>query len=325
MFPAGSPAESGRSTPCGIGLVATRSAIGETFGQPKIAALARRSCQAGRCAARLYRGAARHHLPIVAAGLSFYGLLAMFPALLVIVSIYGLAGDPREVERHLAAAQGFLPDEVIQLLGREMHTLIAHPVRRLSLGLAFGLLVTVTSAATAGGALMSSLNIVFRTRETRGFVRRQATALALTAGLVSFVVALLGFLALTPPVLRHLGFRPAAAAAVALARWPLAALMVGAALAAIYRLGPNHRRRAGWMVGWATPAATAAWLAATAGFSLYVAKFHTFDHAYGSIGAAVALLVWLYLTALIVLLGGELHAARRRDVMRRQPARPASE
>jgi membrane protein len=213
-----------------------------------------------------------------------------------------------------------------------MHKLIAHPVRRLSLSLGFGFLVTVASAATAGGALMSSLNIVFGTPETRGFLRRQATALALTAGLVSFVVTLLGLLAVTPPVLRHLGFRPHAASALALARWPVAALMVGGALAAIYRHGPDHRadrgQRAGWMLGWGTPVATAAWLAATAGFSLYAAKFHTFDRTYGSIGAAVALLVWLYLTALVVLLGGALHAAARRRVTRLSPAPrapPASE
>ena len=287
-------------------------------------AIARRCRDAAACAAALHRGATRHHLPIVAAGLSFYGLLAMFPVLLVFLSIYGLAADPRVVERHLAAAQGFLPDEVIQLLGREMLKLIAHPVRRLSLDLGVGFLMSLAAASTAGGALMSSLNIVFGTVETRGFPRRQLTALALTAGLVSFVVALLGFLALTPPVLRHLGFRPHAATTLALARWPLAPLMVGGVLAAIYRYGPNHRQRVGWMVGWGTPLATAAWLAATAGFSLYVARFHTFDRTYGSIGAVVALLVWLYLTALVVLLGGELHAAARRDLRRPPPAAPAS-
>src|SRR5579863_2806441 len=112
------------------------------------AAVARRSHDAGVALRALYRDAARHHLPLVAAGLSFYGLLAMFPVLLVMLSIYGLAGDPREVERHLAAAQGFLPDEVIQLLGREMHKLIAHPVRRLSLGLGVGFLMSLAAAST---------------------------------------------------------------------------------------------------------------------------------------------------------------------------------
>jgi membrane protein len=273
----------------------------------------------GRVTARLSRlhaAIVEHHLPLIAAGLSFYGLVAVFPALVLFLSIYGLAADPRVVEHHLAAAQGFLPDEVIRLLGHEMSKLIAHPVRRLTVSLGFGLVLTVATVTGCGRAVIHALNIVFGARETRGFVRRQMIALGLMAGVTSFVATMLGFLALTPAVLRHLGGSAALVALLAIVRWPLAAVMVGAALAAIYRHGPNHGRRVGWMLGWGTPAATVAWLAATAGFSLYVARFHTFDRTYGSIGAVVVLLVWLYLTALVMLLGGELHAQRLADTAR---------
>jgi membrane protein len=194
-----------------------------------------------------------------------------------------------------------------------MRKLIAHPVHRLSLSLGFGLLLTATTVATTGGALMRALNIVFGTRETRGFVRRQAIALGLMAGIACFVFALLGFLASGPIVLRQAGGSPSLVAVLAVARWPLAAIMVGGALAAIYRHGPNHGRRVGWMLGWGTALATIVWLIATAGFSLYVARFHTFDRTYGSLGGVVVLLVWLYLSALVVLFGGEIHALRMAD------------
>lgn len=254
----------------------------------------------------------RHHLPIVAAGLSFYGLMAVFPALVVFLSLYGLMGDPREVERHLAFAQGFLPGEVIRLLAREMHKLVAHPLHRLTLSLAFGLALMLASATTAAAALMGALNIVFGLEETRSFLKRQAIALCLTAGLTAFVVTLLGFLALTPAVLRHAGLAGPSASVLALARWPIAALLVSVALAAIYRHGPNHGRAVGWMLGWGTQAATAAWLTATAGFSFYVERFHAFDRTYGSVGAVAVLLMWLYLTALIVLVGAAIHMVGRR-------------
>jgi membrane protein len=262
-------------------------------------------------AARLRRRVSRHHLPILAAGLSFYGLMAMFPALVVFLSLYGLVGDPRAIEHHLAAAEGFLPDEAIRLLAREMHKLIAHPAHHLSVSLALGLGFTLAGASTAAGALMNALNIVFGLDETRGLLRRQAIALGLTAGLATFAAALLGFLALAPTMLRQLGLDGSATSLLALARWPIAALLVGGALAAIYRHGPNHGGGAGWMVGRGTPCATAAWLAATASFSLYVARFHAFDKTYGSIGAVVVLLVWLYLTALVVLVGAEIHVMAR--------------
>jgi len=189
-----------------------------------------------------------------------------------------------------------------------MHKLIAHPVHKLSLGLAFGLLLTVTTVTATGEALMRALNIVFGTRETRGLVRRRVVALGLMAGIACFVVALLGFLATAPRELRALGGSPSLVTLLAIVRWPLAAAMVGGALAAIYRHGPNHARRVGWMLGWGTVLATIVWLAATALFSLYVARFHTFDRTYGSLGAAIVLLVWLYISALVVLYGGEIHA-----------------
>ena len=262
-------------------------------------------------AARLRYRVFRHHVPLLAAGLSFYGLMAVFPVLVMLLSLYGLIGDPRAIERDLTAAQGFLPDEVIRLLEREMHKLVGHPVHHLSVGLALGFALTLAGASTAASALMHALNIVFGLEETRGFLKRQAIALGLTAGLATFVAVLLGFLALTPTMLRHLGLDGSVASWLALARWPVAALLGGGALAAIYRLGPNHARGAGWMVGWGTPAATAGWLVATALFSLYVATFHAFDKTYGSIGAVIVLLVWLYLTALVVLVGGEIHMMAR--------------
>jgi membrane protein len=264
-------------------------------------------CQAARLRRRVYR----HYLPLLAAGLSFYGLMAVFPVLVMFLSLYGLIGDPRAIERDLAAAQGFLPDEVIRLLEREMHKLVAHPVHHLSASLALGFALTLAGASTAASALMHALNIVFGLDETRGFLKRQAIALGLTAGLATFVAVLLGFLAPAPTMLRQFGLAEPVASLLALARWPVAALLVGGTLAAIYRLGPNHARGAGWMIGWGTPVATAAWLVATALFSLYVATFHAFDKTYGSIGAVIVLLVWLYLTALVVLVGGEIHMMAR--------------
>ena len=252
---------------------------------------------------------------LAAAGCAFYATLALFPAISTLVSLYGLAFDPNTVEPQLRVLRDLLPRPAFQLISERVHTLVTQPRGTLTIGLIIGTLITLWSASAGTKSMIAALNIAYEEKESRSFVRFQATALSMTLFAIvgaALAVALLVFL---PAVLdfipRHFGFEAVESGTQRLIQLgsPLVMLVfVGSAFSLLYRFGPS-RRSAGWH--WITPGsllATLLWLLASAAFSYYVGHVASYDATYGPLGAVVGIMMWFFVTAYVVLLGAELNA-----------------
>ncbi len=250
----------------------------------------------------------------MAAGVAFYSFLAIFPAMSALISLYGLAADPAAIERQVAGLSGVLPAAALQLMSTQLHALVEAPPGRLGLGLVVSLLVTLWSAVSGIGTLMQALTVAYEEPDERGALAFYGCAAALTIGLGALGLASLFLIAVTPALLGRLPFAAATTSAVALIRWPILASLGFIALAFVYRFAPARRvPRWSWLAP-GTIAAALLWLLGSAGFSFYVAHFASYDKTYGSLGAVVVLLMWLYVTAYIVLAGAELNAEFERPV-----------
>ena len=251
---------------------------------------------------------AEDNLSVVAAGVAFYAMLAVFPALAALVSGYGLVANPADVQQQLSAVAGVLPAEAYSLLDKQLTAIVTKPQSALSLAAVAAILFALWSAAKGVKALIVALNIVYDETEKRGFLKLNAVAVCLTAGGIVFIGLALASVVVLPVVLEALGLGGIAETLIRLLRWPLLAAVVYIALTVLYRFGPN-RTEAQWKwVSWGAILATALWLAASALFSFYVASFGNYNETYGSIGAVVVLLMWFYIGAYIVLLGAELNS-----------------
>jgi membrane protein len=251
-------------------------------------------------------------------GVAFFALLAVFPGIAAIVSLYGLFADASTIGKHLSLLSGFLPDGVIQLIAE---TLIFRQGNE-TLGMAFvvGLLIALGSANAGMAALFDALNVVYDEREKRSLVRFYATTFLFTlAGIVFVIVAITGVVIL-PVMLKFVGLAATTERLLAILRWPVLLATIVVSLACIYRYGPS-RRDARWRwVTWGSIVGALLWMGTSMLFSWYVATFDTYNKIYGSLGAGVGFMVWLWISAVIVLLGGELNAQ-----MEHQTARDTTE
>ena len=250
----------------------------------------------------------RDSLMLVAAGVAFYAMTAIFPAIAAFVSIYGLFADPTTVEAQISGYAGLLPDASLKLLTDALQSFASKSSSTLSVALVISIAVALWSAKAGISALMSGLNITNETIEKRNVFLQQATGLALTLGGILFAGVALAAIALLPAIIDYLPLDSGSKAALGLGRWPLLAMLIGFALAVLYRFGP-YRERAKWR--WITlgsAIATLLWLLGSLLFSLYVSRFGSYDKTYGSLAAPVVLLLWFWLSALVVLLGAEIDA-----------------
>jgi len=252
----------------------------------------------------------------IAAGVAFYWLLALFPALGALISTYGLAADPSDVERQILQLAGMLPDYVRELLAEQLRAIVSGNPDALSFGVIAGFLFTLWSATKGVNALIVALNIAYDEEEKRGFFRLTFTALALTLGAVLFAALTLALVIALPAALAWIPLG-AWAETVALAlRWPLlgAALMLG--LSTLYHFGPSRERPRWRWVSWGAAGVTAVWLVASIGFSYYVANFGNYNETYGSVGAVIFLLMWFWIGAYLVLIGAEVNAEMEHQTAR---------
>ncbi|MGP1397955.1 MAG: YihY/virulence factor BrkB family protein [Inquilinaceae bacterium] len=257
-----------------------------------------------------------HNISVLSAGCAFYALLAIFPALSAMVAIYGLIADPVDVRDQLGLVRGVLPSEAYEILDGQMRELTAKPPGELGLGLILGLAITVWSATKGVKSLMGALNIIYGEREDRGLIKVNAVAVGLTAGAVFGVTATLFLLVALPGVFALVRLGGQAEDLLSLLRWPLLAVGVIIGLGVIYRYGPS-RRPAKWRwLSVGAVAATVLWIVASGLLSFYVESFGSYNETYGSIGAVVVLLMWFYVTAYTILLGGELNAALEHQTAR---------
>jgi membrane protein len=257
---------------------------------------------------RVGRNVGDDNVSIVAAGVAFYALLALFPGLAALVSIFGLFADPAQVERQLQAVSDVLPQAVWETINQQLTSVAGASSGSLSLAAAISVLIAVYGATRGTRAAMIAMNIAYNEDEDRGFIGFNLAAFGLT-----FLFVLMGILALAtvivvPAVLGMLGLGSFFEWLISALRWVLLAGAVILSLAVLYRLGPS-RRGARWAwLSWGATLATVAWLVASMLFSLYVSNFANYNATYGSFAAVVILLFWFYITAYVVILGAELNS-----------------
>jgi membrane protein len=255
-------------------------------------------------------------IPAVAAGSAFYALLALFPALAVFVSLYGLVGDLEGAQRQIAALHGLLPAGGVSVLSEQIARLAI--TSHASLGLTFfvSLLLSVWTANAGMKGLIGGLNVAYECKERRNFLVLNLMSLAFTAAAILFTTAAMAAMVAAPGVLSFLGLKVWAGAS--LLRWPALFVAAVGALSLLYRFAPS-RPRARWR--WITPGgvlAATAWMAMSVAFSFYVSRFGTYDRTYGSLGAIVGFMTWIWLSLTIVLLGAEFNSELE-DQVRAEP------
>lgn len=265
---------------------------------------------------RLYRKIVRDHVLVVAAGVAFFALFALFPAIGAVVAIAGYVLNPADVADILSGLADVLPPNAAAIVQNQLVALARTPKDASTLGAIIGILLALYGAMKGVKSLMEGLNIAYEEEEKRGFIHLNLFAFGLTLMLVVGVLLAVGVMIVVPLVAAFLALPPAVARLIGAAQWVLLALLTVWGLALVYRFGPS-RAHARWR--WISPgsvAATAMWLAGTAAFSVYAQNFANYNETYGAIGGVIALMMWLWLSALAVLLGAELDAEIEHQTVR---------
>ena len=258
-----------------------------------------------------YRGVGEHRTSLLAAGVAFYALFAIFPALGAATWIFGLLADPATIHSNLDSLKDALPAEAWQIIDRQLAALTAQSTS-LSVAGIFSLLVALYSARTAASAMMEALNTVYGVQEKRGFVVTNGIAILCTLMGIAVLLIAVAVMIVLPIIFNYVGLSSVFGEVIRYARWPALAVLMALALAVTYRFGPNRENACWKWLTWGSATATVLWIVASFGFSWYVSAFNSYDKVYGSIGAVVILLFWFWLAGFSGLLGAELDNAIER-------------
>ncbi|MDB5412160.1 MAG: t-RNA-processing ribonuclease [Rubritepida sp.] len=253
-------------------------------------------------------------ISLVSAGCAFYAMLALFPALSLSIAFYGVWFDLNTVEPQLAVLSRILPEDSYELIAQRVHELVSAPQRALGVGALISGVIALWSSSSGVRALLNALNLAHNQAEQRNPWAFYATAMVITLCSILAVAIGIGFLVALPTILTMLHFPFRDALILRLASFGLLLCSVLLAIATLYRFGPARRPPGYHVFSTGTVTATLLWAVASVAFSLYVSHFAAYDATYGTLGAAVALLTWLYVSVYLILLGAELDAviARRR-------------
>jgi membrane protein len=244
----------------------------------------------------------------VAAGVTFYGLLAIFPAITAFVSLYGLVADPVTLRDHLNMLSGVMPGGGMEIISEQLTRLTSQPQGALGFGFIVGLAVALWSANAGIKAVFDALNIAYGESEKRGFIALNLLSLTFTAGMILFLILGISMIVVVPIVLNWFGLGGTSENLVAMLRWPAMFIIATFAFSLLYRYGPS-RDHPQWR--WITPGSfvgAALWIGGSLAFSWYVSNFGSYNETYGSLGAAIGFMTWLWLSSTILLAGAELNA-----------------
>jgi membrane protein len=258
-------------------------------------------------ALRTYHDIGENRLSLIAAGVTFFTLLAIFPAVAALVSCYGLIADASTINDQLASLQGILPQGALEIVGDQVKRLNEQGNTTLGFSLLIGIALSVWSANGGVKHVFDALNLVYNEREQRSFVVLNLVSLGFTAGALLFLILALSAVVVLPVVLSYIGLGTDAWW-LTLLRWPALLVAVLLGLALLYRYGPS-RDAPRWR--WVTPGGALAavlWIAASLLFSWYVAHFGSYNKTYGSLGAAIGFMTWIWLSTMIVLVGAQVNA-----------------
>lgn len=245
---------------------------------------------------------------LMAAGVAFYAMLAIFPALIAAITVWGLVSDPQQIQQTIGSFASALPEGAARLLQEQISQIASSSSSTLGWALAASLGGALWSASSGTKGLINAINAAYDEAETRGFLKVRGLALLLTIGGIFFGLLVLGLIAVIPGVLAASNLGSTLERVIGWARWPVLAVALIGGLAVMYRSAPDRDRPEWSWLSWGAVAALVIWLLASAGFSWYVTGFGSFDETYGSIAGVIVLMLWFFLTAFAVLLGAELNA-----------------
>jgi membrane protein len=248
-------------------------------------------------------------LMLIAAGVVFYAMLAVVPAITALVSMYGLFAKASSINEHLNFIASVMPGGAYELISEQIVRIAGNSDGRLTFAFVIGLGLAVWSANAGMKAIFDALNVVYDEDEKRSFIRLNLISLCFTFGAVVVLLLAIGSVVVLPLVLAYLGFAAEQQAGfLPLLRWPAMFLVVLAGLAVLYRFGPS-RRRAKWRwLSIGSVFAALAWIAVSLAFSWYLSRFADYNATYGSLGAVIGLMMWLWISTLVVLVGAELNS-----------------
>ena len=257
---------------------------------------------------RTYDEIQNDRLLALAAGVVFYSLVALFPAIAAGVAVYALFADAATIGKHLSIAADIVPAGALDILGAEIARIGAKSDGRLTFGFLLGLAIALWSANAGMKAIFDALNIIYDEDEKRGLVRLNLVSLLFTVCAIAGAGLAVALVVVFPLFLAAFGITSADHPVVGYLRWPVMFVLVIFALAVLYRYGPS-RRLAKWRwISVGSVFAALVWLAGSALFSWYLGNFANYNATYGALGAVIGLMMWMWLSTIVVLVGAELNA-----------------
>ncbi|HLL08570.1 MAG TPA: YihY/virulence factor BrkB family protein [Nocardioidaceae bacterium] len=272
---------------------------------------------------RAWKEAKTDQVPLLSAGVAFYAFLSIFPALIAAVMTWGLVADPAQMRQQVEGLTGAVPASSRKLILAQIDNVATTSSSSLGIGLVLTLALALWSASGGVGNLMTAINLAYDEEDNRGFIKKKLLALGLTLAAIVFMLLALGLVAVVPAIFSAIGIPTAWLVIFQVLRWVLVVVLVGAALAVLYRVAPDRDAPQMRWVSIGAIVATVLWLVASFGFSLYVSNFGSYDKTYGTLAAVVVLLMWLWITSYAVLLGAEINAESEQQTAKDTTTGPA--
>jgi membrane protein len=264
---------------------------------------------------RVWKNIGEDRVMLVSAGVTFYCLLSIFPAIAALVAIYGFFSDPASISSQVDKLSGVMPGGALDVIRNQMNQVASQGPSKLGVAFIISFLVSLWSANAGIKSILDALNLVYDEPEKRGLIRLNLLSLAFTVAAILFILVAIACIAALPAVASS-QLQGATAVIAQIVRWPILFIIIAVGLAFVYRYGPSRAEPQRRWITWGSAFASIAWIAVSIGFSWYAANFGSYNKTYGSLAAVVVLMFWLWLSAAIILIGAELDAEMEHQTVR---------
>lgn len=257
---------------------------------------------------RVYAGITEDRIMLIAAGVTYYLLLALFPAASALVSIYGFVSDPAAIADRIAFLSAIMPADALNIFLDQVRALTSEQNTTLSIALVGGLALAIWSANNGMKALFEAMNVAYAETEKRNIIRLNLISLLFTLGALLLAIVVIFAMGVVPAILKYLWLDQWTENIIRFVRWPVMMLFVGGGIMMIYRFGPSREpARMRWLT-WGAAFATVAWLAASMAVTWYLSNIADYNATYGTLGALIGFMVWTWISVIIVIVGAEINA-----------------